>query len=737
MSLIPHDATLPKTSASVAAFAAGPTFTSVSSASAVDPLSFSGLWAIMARRWRLFLGVTLICMAVSVVAAFLIPPQFSAVAQLLIDPRPHAPAAATADRITAAPDATLVDTEVQLVTSPSVLDAVARRLDLANDPEFRASPHSTDPAEAVAENLAKKLDVGRQGLTYMVAVRAHARQAGRSAAIANLVTQEYLRQSKALRAKQAADQAQTLLAEIGPLGREVVDSDEAVARFKSSHHIVSSGSNGPTGAGTVTEQQTATIAAELGRASADAAAARAAAATAQEQVRQAGEDSVSQVLNSPSMTELRNQRAQVLREQAQLAGVYGPDHPALVRINGQLAKLDKEIKEAADHVVSGLQADARAASQRESVVRGQLSGLEGKLQQDAQASAVAAGLQRDADAKRATFNDLSRSAQEQAQEARIGEVRAWIASPATIPLAPSFPKKSIFLIIGAIVGMVAGAVAAAGRELGEDGFRTGEEAASELRAPLLAAVPELPDARRPLLWSKRNERVCWDHVLNKPVSSFAEAIRNVRAALLGHAEGPGPKAICVTSAVMGEGKSAIAVALARVMAMSGDRVLLVDCDLRRGGLAKLRGDTAEQRAPTGLMEVLHGKVDAQSAIVPDVVPGLSLLCLDSPVFTARDLFSGQAARELLDHLRSDYDFIILDAPPVLAVTDAWTIASICDATLMVVRHGKTARAAVRAAAARLSLRGSSPGGVILNRRPPTRGPETDYYEGVHAAYFVE
>lgn len=728
MSLVEHNEALPQSATAPSNFG----FSGAASAAPADPLSFVALAGIMARRWRLFLGVTASCIAASVAAAFLIPPRYAAVAQLMIDPRPHLPAAATESRNIAQPDATLVDTEVQLVTSHSVLEAVAKQLHLGADPDFAAPANSPRPSAAVTSKLGRALDVGRQGLTYMVSIRAHSSEPDKAAAIANAVAEEYLRQSKALRSRQAADQAKTLLAELGPLGNEVVAADAAVARYRAEHRIVASSANG---AGTVTEQQISTVASELGKASAEAAAARAAAATAATQVQSAGADSVSQVLNSPSMTELRNQRAQVLREQAQVSSVYGPEHPASVRINEQLAKLDKEIKDAASHVVSGLDADARAAASRETVVHGQLAGLEDRLQQDAKASVIAAGLQRDADAKRATFNDLSRNAQEQAQEARIGDVRAWVASPAAVPLNPSFPKKSIFLALGAMVGMAAGAIAAAVRELGQSGYRSGEEAAAELRAPLLAAVPELPKVRRRLVWRSRDQGLCWDYVVDKPVSSFAEAIRNVRAALLGPGNEPGPKAICITSALMGEGKSAIAVALARVMAMSGDRVLLVDCDLRHSSLAKLRRRAAESSRSSDLVEVLHGDADPYGAIVPDVVPGLSLLGLEHPVFTSRDLFSSKEVRDLLARLRRDYDFVVLDAPPVLAVTDAWTLSSICDATLMVVRHGKTSRAAVRAAAARLRLRGSSPGGVIINRRPPSEGYREGYYDAIHAPYY--
>jgi capsular exopolysaccharide synthesis family protein len=708
----------------------------VPASGAADPLSFVAVSAVIGRRWRSILLAIVLAAAASIAAAFLIPPQYTAEAQLMIDPRPHAAAAARDSRNTGLPDAVLVDTEVKLVTSPAVLDAVVERLNLAADPEFAARPGSPRPLDAVAAKLARRLDVGRNGLTYIVSIRARSRSPEKAANIANTVADEYLRQSRAQRAGQAAEQARMLIGELGPLDREISAADEAVARYRAAHHIVSSGASG---AGTVTDQEIATISAELGKAQAAAAAAAAAAGAATAQQSATGSDTVSEVLSSSSLDELRNQRAQVLREQAQSASVYGPEHPALARVNSQLAQLDKEIKTESEHIVMGLQNDARAAANRVAVIQGELAGLEARQTVDSQASVVAQGLQRDADAKRGTFNDLSRNAQEEAQESRIGDVRAWLVSAATRPLKPSFPNKAILLVLGLVAGAAAGAIIAAIRELTEKGFRSGEEVSAELRAPLMAAVPDLSEAvRRRSLWRSRDKHPCWDYVLDKPVSSFAESIRNIRAGLLGAPGAPGPRAVCITSALSGEGKSAIAVALARVMAMSGDRVLLVDCDLRRSGLSKLRdkGD-AQPDAPAGLMEVLDGAIDPQSAIIPDVVPGLSLLGLESPVFTARDLFSGKTARALIERFKADYDFIILDAPPILAVTDAWSIASICDVTLLVVRHGRTARGAVRAAVDRLRLKGLTPGGVILNRRPPhASGFAAGYYDTVHAAYYT-
>jgi capsular exopolysaccharide synthesis family protein len=268
----------------------------------------------------------------------------------------------------------------------------------------------------------------------------------------------------------------------------------------------------------------------------------------------------------------------------------------------------------------------------------------------------------------------------------------------------------------------------------ETGFRSADEVERELRLPYLASLPELTDPRGQRR-AGHGRLVLWDYVVAKPASAFAESIRNIRATLMAGGESR-PRTICVTSPLTCDGKSVTAVALARVMAMSGDRVLLVDCDLRRSGLAALRGERSGRAPSTGVMEVLEGETDPRKAIVQDVVPGLTFLGSDGPVFSPRDIFSGPRTQEVLNRLKSEYDFVILDAPPVLAVTDAWTISSLCDATLLVARYAKTPREAVHAAADRLRLRGARLHGVVLNRRPAVRrfGKAGDY-DSMHAAYY--
>jgi succinoglycan biosynthesis transport protein ExoP len=712
----------------------GPGGPDARNAAVQDPLSFRALFVVLRRRYRLFGAVVLLTSAASLLAALVLPARYDAEATLIIDPRPHAASIRNEAQGFPAPDATLVDTEVEVMTSPAILGAVINRLDLARDAEFAPAPGHGGGLDAVAQALSRHVSVGREGLTYIVAIRARSHDPRKAAAIANAMAEQYLRQSRSQRAGVAADQARTLTAELGPLGQQVVAADRAVADFRAANGIVSGGKD----AGTVTDQQVGTIAVELGRASADAAAARAAASAARAQVSRAGAEAVSQVLNSGSLTELRNQRAEVLREQAQIATIYSPDHPASRRIDKQLARLDGEIKQSADRVVLGLENDARAAEARATTLRGQLSALAARQSQDARAMVVADGLQRNADAKRSTFNDLSRNAQEQAQAARIGDVRAWQVAVARPPLQPSFPKTPLFLMVGLVLGTALGAGAVGGAELLATGYRSAAEIETDLELPFLAGAPEVSGRRlRRLSRLSRLGRATpptspADYVVAKPASAFAESIRNVRGTLLADTDGGKPKTICVTSALTGEGKSVIAVSLARIMAMSGDRVLLVDCDLRRGGLGPPPADAPPGRPSASVVEVLDGEADPAAAVVQDTVPGLVVLGLGAPVVTSRDLFSGRAARELMAQLKTAYDFVILDAPPVLAVTDAWALSSICDATLLVVRHLRTPRAAARAARDRLRRRGAKLNGVVLNRRPARQGlGGVDYYDSFY------
>jgi capsular exopolysaccharide synthesis family protein len=228
----------------------------------------------------------------------------------------------------------------------------------------------------------------------------------------------------------------------------------------------------------------------------------------------------------------------------------------------------------------------------------------------------------------------------------------------------------------------------------------------------------------------------WDYVLAKPMSSFAESVRSVRRYLTFHRNGGRGIVVCITSSVAHEGKSTLSVSLARTMALAGDRVLLVDCDLRRNGLADMLPD----EPAAGLGEVLEGGLRYQEVLARDAAPGLDVLPLAGPRFTPQDLFGDGRMAGLLDRLRDDYEYVILDAPPTLIVDDAITLAGLSDAVLLAIRWGSTHLEAIMAAMQRLRETGDRAVGLVMtavDAKPvlsATRDPH--YYLATASGYHL-
>jgi capsular exopolysaccharide synthesis family protein len=174
------------------------------------------------------------------------------------------------------------------------------------------------------------------------------------------------------------------------------------------------------------------------------------------------------------------------------------------------------------------------------------------------------------------------------------------------------------------------------------------------------------------------------------------------------------RVVAVTSALADEGKTTVSLCLARIAALSGQRVALIDCDLRRQSVAAVLDATPQQ----GLLDVLMDKVSWRSAISEDEETSTHLLIGPPSAFTPLDLFSSQAMAQLLGEMRTVYDLVILDCAPVLQVADTRNAAALADLALMVVKAEKTPATAVRTAIRELQNAGAYVHGVALNYVKP-------------------
>lgn len=288
-------------------------------------------------------------------------------------------------------------------------------------------------------------------------------------------------------------------------------------------------------------------------------------------------------------------------------------------------------------------------------------------------------------------------------------VKLTTIQPAVPSTAPVMPSKTIYLILGLLLGVTGGVLSAALRSVLDNRVRTPDDASDVGETPVAGSVPWDPQAGA------------------QPLANFAdsadrrvESYRSARVGLEFLGVGGRRKAIVITSAVPGEGKSTTAANAALAFAESGLRVLLVDGDLRRPRLANYFGLVGE----IGLSDVLIGSVDAADAMQAGAAERLTVLPAGTVPPNPSELLESSALRDAISLWSDQYDLVIIDAPPILAVADAVILARWTRAAILVAGANKLRKAQLREACARLARAKPKVSGIILNR---VRGTQLETY----------
>jgi capsular exopolysaccharide synthesis family protein len=258
-----------------------------------------------------------------------------------------------------------------------------------------------------------------------------------------------------------------------------------------------------------------------------------------------------------------------------------------------------------------------------------------------------------------------------------------------------------------VIGLIGSALSVLIAEMWDTSLRSRQDVERELGLPLAGALPEFSTVRG--IQSRRLKPM--DYVVKQPLSSFAEAYRNVAAFMSLSSTDRSSKTVAITSSVPREGKTMTSMCLARTLAMSGAKVVLVDCDTRQRGVTKLVG-----AAEIGLTEVVNGRATLADALIPDEQTTAWILP-SSGDDTAPDhgLFDRPQVDEIFQTLSERFDYVILDAPPVLGIADARVLAARADHVLYVVRWNRTPRRAAQSGLDILHECGAKLSGVLLSR----------------------
>ncbi len=642
------------------------------------------------------------------------------------------------------PEAPVIDTEIEIMASRALAARVVDALNLTEDPEFAPIPRpglldrlramfGAHPNEDTAEqrsarreltirNLMGHLRVRRFNITYIIKIEATSVDPAKSALIANAFAENYLTMQLETKYETIATAREWLRNRLNTLGGEVEAKERAVEEYRAESGLLA------TGAMTLNEQAMGQLNMNLVQSEADLAAARANLAGV------AAGASSAQALQSPVISALRTQQAELTRQRAELSTRYGARHPQMLQIDRQVADLQRDINAEIGRITQNLRTQVNIAEQRVNSLRQSMSGQTDTIETNNVASVRLRVLERDAETSRTLYNALQNRFQQMTETSGIERADARITSQASTPLDPSSPRQKLNLILGLMFGMGLGCIAVFVVELLEQSLHTPEDVQARVGAPCLGVVPFIDRRTRTIDGELLSPE---EFILKRPLSAFGEALRSIRAGVLFANPDRKVKVIVVTSALPDEGKTTTAVGLARISALAGSKTVLVDCDLRHRSATHCLGLDVEK----GLTEVLFRTASLNEVILRDHGSGADIVPLAQAEFTPRDLFSSEAMKSLIEALRLRYDVVILDTAPVMPISDTRVLAGIADSVVMVCRWGRTPASVVRGAVERLRAHNAKIAGIVLE------GVETgivsrllydrpDYYSELYQTYYI-
>lgn len=687
------------------------------------------------RRLPIFFITLLFVFCAVAVYTFQARPVYTTGASVIIDARETNVVDFGAVLSGLAPDSAVVDTEVEIIRSRTLAEKIVVKLNLTESPEFNSalreqstvaqvqgvmksflsglfggsSSSETQPVRSdtdrqraemdrVVSTLLSKTNAYRIGTTYGIQITADSYDPILAESIANAIADQYLVEQ--LDAKyEATRRANAWIEEqLSDLRVELNESESLVEAYRSASGLFATGST------TLNEQQMTDLNAQLIVQRADLAERQARLESIRSMSANGGSAEVSgEALQSSVINELRRQQAEISREKADLENRYLPNHPEIQRINRELANTESQIQTEVRRLVSNLESEVTISRQRLNSLERNLSSMRATLAENNRASVRLRELERNAEASRTTYETyLERYKQIDDQE-DLAEADARILSRATVPGSPSFPKTSLNLAIGVILGCMMGALVVIIIESLNSQISTGEDIEANFKVPFLGNFPQIAGSGR------KNPG---DYLVKNPMSSYAEALRNLRASLMFADLDSSVKTVAITSSQPDEGKSTLTFGLGRMSAMSGSKTLIVDGDFRRRQLSVNSVGGAPEH---GFLEYLFGECSIEEAIIKDEKTDLHILPLTIDRHTPRDVFGSKVFDDMLESLQQQYDLIIFDTGPILLMAETRVLTGKVDQTVVVARWLKTNRAALKETLSILTDFGAKITGIALNR----------------------
>lgn len=627
-------------------------------------------------------------------------------------------------------DSEKLDTELEVLRSRTLAYETIKALHLDSNPDFfeqrTGRPWDlSDPAtrQSLIAVFRGGLKVTRLGHTSIIQIFVTSKRPELASLIANTLIDRYIEHSFRENFEATAKISSWLNSQLNGLKENLEKSqsrivdlqkDLGVSSLDQSHSIIIANLE------------------ELNKQFADAEVDRLLKESRLQQIKSSSPDVIDATLGTldPGLSASKQRLAQLKTEYTSLSQTYGTSYSRVKALKAQIDELEHSVSQQESALVTRVQKEFEAAQNNEAELRNALDKQEQEAYGKGEKAMQYELTRRDYETNRLLYDGLQQRLQEAGIMSSLHSTAIHIVDSADTPIFPSSPRTRVNRAAGAGIGFLIGLCMALILEALDTNLKTMSDIEQALQLPLLAAIPSVNiDELQPAKFKESATQTgtsVWSRV--------AEALRGMRTSILLSSPGAPPKVLMFTSTRPAEGKSSVASLSAIAFALNGSRVLLIDADLRRPSI-HLR---FRMGRGLGLSSVLSGKATFQEAIVewPElqnlhILPSGPLPPLPS------ELLGSAQMESLLAEMRAKYDFIILDTPPVLTVTDAALLGRLSDATVIIIRYAKAPRHVVQRCVDLLDRSGVHLLGVVVNF-VDFKAPEySEYYGRKYYEYYRE
>lgn len=586
-----------------------------------------------------------------------------------------------------------------------------------------------DPVDGVVDQFLARLSVSAIRNTQLVQVSFDAASPELAMRAANAVCDAYIDANLDARSEGTQLASKWLATRLEGLREKLADSERRLQAYLENQKLVDIGgvsSSGVSSSGV--SSLSASQLSDLNSKYIDARKIRLEAETLYSQIASLGGqvpdniESMPAIYGDETVRDLKQQEHEALTRVNELSSRYGAQHPERVTAETHLESVRTALKKQVASVAGRLKQQIAAAYANENALAGQIDGLKSEIQGISRKESVYRELQREVQSNRDLYEMFFKRLKETSEAGDLQPSNARIMDAAILPRVPVRPNKRLGVTIAFALSLLAGIGLAFLLDFMDKSFRSSDEVEQKLGLPLLGLVP---------LVAQKQKRGAKEDVskvfLEDPRGNFAESVRTIRTGIMLSALDDPRMSILVTSSVPGEGKSSISMSLAYALAQLNSRVLVVEADLRRPNLAKRCGLSAKMPGLSNLVvqtasleECIHhydaGKIDLMPA---GIIPPNPL-----------ELLSSHRFAEAMAELESEYDAIILDAPPMQPVSDALALSRLARSVIYVIQAEKTPVHMARSGIDRLRKVRAPLTGVVLsqlNMEKSRRGYSSYYY----------